>query len=63
MAPVMTVELIMVAVAAKTETSENIPESQLKVRIGEMCSRAGAVTVKRARQNSPVILEKATSEQ
>lgn len=57
-APVMTVELIMVA-AAKAETSENIPETQLEVRIGEMSYGAGAVIVERERQNSPIFLERA----
>ena len=47
MAPGMTVELIM-AVAAKMETSENILETQLEVRICKI-----------EQQNSPIFLERA----
>lgn len=54
--------LWLMAVAGKTETSENIPEMQLEVRIGEMCYRAGAVTVMRVWQNSPIFLERAAGE-
>lgn len=48
--------LMAAALAGKTETSE----TQLEVRIGKMCYRAGAVKVRRVRQNSPIFLKGAS---